>query len=308
MCAPLRYLILLLISLVACKSVRPDTHTGPVLDASHNVAAALYYPRVRPDQPFPRQTLVFVRHFYYFSRPTQWTIVSSGDTSPVTRFEQTAVYLLRLVSNAAPTVVRLLEIPGPQTEGVMEPQMHLAMAAPTIVDEDGYPVRRNTTGSAVVYVENGPLYGVISVDIPDTVVNAEQLPRLLVAGRVRAAALSPEGTVIAYVDHTGQLFITTSTGSSSVPVFDLRSALGPVSISAIQWDADVGDRVLIRLDRGVGPEVWAVLLSGHQLIPMNLDPETVKEPGSDRLPDVDQLTRGIGPQGWRVPDPRGFSP
>lgn len=302
------YLYILLLGIAAC--AQPDARTGPVIDASRNVAVARYYPTSRPDQPFPRQTLIFVRHFYYASRPTQWTIFASGETSPVTRFEQTAVYLLRLLPLTPSRVVRLMEVPGFQTDGVTEPHVRLAIAAPTIVNEGGEFIIRNTNGSAIVYVEDGPLYGGISVDIPDTVVSAERPARLLVAGRVRAAALSSDGQTVAYSDAAGRLFTVDMTGQAAEVVFDLRAALGPVAVTDVQWDPDpsAGRRVLIRLDRGFGPEAWGVFIPDRQLIPNPVAPRLIQEPGSDRLPEVDRLTREVGPGEWRVPDPRGFSP
>lgn len=289
-----------------CKAIRPDRDDGPVIDSSRNISALLFDPPAKQDNPFPIQAMVFIRHFHYFTRSTPWSILSSGDSSPGTHFEEAGVYLLRLRSNEEP--LRLVRIPGFRTDGVTSPRVHLAIAAKSGVLVDGVVLIKNVAGDALVYLEDGPLYGGFTVEIPDTTTFAEQLPRLLVNARVRAAALAFDGVTAAYVDDAGRLFRLDTVNRSAPELgVDLRKELGPVTVSSIQWNIQSNDILLIRLDHGLGPESWSFEFSKPQLGPSGVPPDAIQEPGADRLPLVDQLTREIPAAVWQVPSPQQFA-
>ena len=291
---------------IGCKAVRPDRDDGPVIDSSRNISASLFDPAAKPDNPFPIQAMVFIRHFHYFSRSTPWSIVSSGDSSPGTYFEEAGVYLLRLRSNELP--LRLAKIPGFQTDGLTPPRAYLAVAAKSVVVSDGVPLVRNVAGDALFHMEDGPLYGGFTVEIPDTAAFAEQLPRLLVNARVRAAALAFDGVTAAYVDDAIRLFrLDTVNGSGPELGVDIRKELGPSIVSSIQWGIQSNDILFIRLDRGLGPESWTFEFSKPQLGPSAVSPDEIQEPGADRLPLVDLLTHEVPAAVWRVPSPQQFA-
>ncbi|SVB73692.1 uncharacterized protein METZ01_LOCUS226546, partial [marine metagenome] len=100
----------IIVQMSGCKAIRPDRDEGHIIDASRNLNTVLYHAVARPDNPFPVQSTVFIRHFLYINRSTPWTIVSSGDSSPGTQFEAAGVYLLRLRAEEQP--VPLLRVPG----------------------------------------------------------------------------------------------------------------------------------------------------------------------------------------------------
>ncbi len=96
---------------------------------------------------------------------------------------------------------------------------------------------------------------------------------------------------------------------------DVRANFGSVTISALQWEGHVEegelrlDRVLMRLDRGFGDEIWAI----GRVEPLTHVPSVPEEmiPKSDtaeQLEALNRMTQGIQMEDWRVPDPRSFSP
>jgi hypothetical protein len=172
---------------------------------------------------------------------------------------------------------------------------------------DGVPLLRNITGKALIYVEDGPLYGDFTVDVSDTAAVVTQNPRLLVDEPVHAAALSSDGGLIAYVDERSRLF-TLDTASGGQPKFliDLRASLGPVAVTRVQWSVEFPHEILIRLERAGVVEAWEVDTFINQLSPAGVDPETIAEPGADRLTEVDRLTRDTPSGVWRTPTPERF--
>ena len=164
-----------------------------------------------------------------------------------------------------------------------------------------------SSGQALVHVEDGPLYGGFTVDVPDTAEVADQFPRLLVGGRVRAAALAFDGATAAFVDDSSRLF-TLDTVNNGMPelLVDLRDFLGPSDVLEIQWPIGSDADLLLKIDRGTGPESWTVRRFDRQVAPATVDPETIREPGTDRLSVVDQLTQEIPAGVWRVPAPSQF--
>lgn len=301
--ASLALWLLLLVMVTACADVRPDHQLGPVIDASQNVSVADY-------NLVGSIRTVFIRHFYYFSRPTQWTILSSGDGRPVTLFEETSVYALRQLETRN-TVTRLGVIPGIRTDGIRPPRVHLALGF-TSLSRIGrvaqYP-------SAIVYVEDGPIYGSLDAggDL-DPRTTGDQPLRLLVDARVRAAALAADGVTIAYADDSGRVFRFDGSATEPTLLGDVRARFGQVSISAMQWEGHVEqgalrlERVLIRLEHGSGEELWAVGMF-EPLHPASIPPEMVPKPDSDQhLEALNRMTQEIGPDEWRVPDPHSFSP
>lgn len=187
---PPAFCLLVLLLFSSCGSIRPDQDTGRIIDASRNLSVALYYPVTRPDSPFPGQRLAFIRHFHYTSRSSPWTLLASGDARPPTLFEQMAAYVIRFNLDGSFQLLRVLTLPAALTGGVMAARAHLAIAAPSLVALDGQSLIRNTSGAAIVYQEDGPLYGGFSLAIPDSSLEAEQPPQLLADTRVRTAALS----------------------------------------------------------------------------------------------------------------------
>ena len=115
------YIILILILISGCHAVTPDADTGDIIDASQNVSSALYHPVSRPDNPNPIRSFVFIRHFYYTTQRSSWTIVSSGAASSVAVFEDIGVYFSRFTGSGEPDVVRLTRLPGLQTGGLTPP-------------------------------------------------------------------------------------------------------------------------------------------------------------------------------------------
>lgn len=289
---------------MACNTINPDEDQGPVIDGSQNTSTSFYFPTARDDNPMPVESQVFVRHFFYFTGSKPWTILSTGNSRPTTIFEETAIYLLRLGTNEVP--IRLAKVPV-QTDGVTPPRVHVAVAAPSIVILDGLPLTRNTSGAALVYRENGPLYGGFSVDVADTQTVADQFIRLLADTRVRIAALASDGLTAAYVNDIGQLYIlNTDNISSSELLIDIRSALGSAAVTALLWQTGSLDTLFLRIDRGRGPESWGISINNRQLFPSTLDPRSIQEPGSDQLPLINELTTDVPAVIWRVPSLQRF--
>jgi len=300
------YILLIIIS--GCHTVAPDLETGDIIDASQNVSSALYHPTIRVDNPHPIQSLAFIRHFYYIAQQSPWTIVSSGSALPSVAFEDIGVYILRFTGSGEPDVVRLARLPGLQTDGLSPSRVHLAIASRSETNIDGVLLIRNASDRAIAFVEDGPLYGPFSVEAPDTITVLDQPVRLLADTRVRAAALSFDGSRAAYADDRGRIFTvgTTIGDIRSDEIIDLRQLLGPSSVSSIQWMVGSSDVLLVRLERGLGPESWSVILSTRQLGPAGIAPGLIREPGSDQLGDVDLFTRNIPTGLWRVPAPERF--
>lgn len=296
-----------LLLLSSCGSIRPDRDTGRIIDASRNLSVALYYPVTRPDSPFPGQRLAFIRHFHYISRRSPWTLLASGDARPTTPFEQLAVYIIRFNLEGSFQLLRILELPAALTGGVMASRAHLAIAAPSLVTLDGQSLIRNTSGAAIAYQEDGPLYGGFSLAISDSSVEAEQPPQLLADTRVRTAALSFDGSVAAYVDASAILYTIGNTpGALPEKIADLSVTLGPLSVTGLQWEPGSPNKIYLRIERGFSTEVWAMDLQNRSLDVDPRNPATVLEPGSDLLPVVDELTNGLSAGGWQVPAPDGF--
>jgi len=114
-------LILILILISGCHAVTPGADTGDIIDASQNVSSALYHPVSRPDNPNPIRSFVFIRHSYYTTQRSPWTLVSSGAASSVAVFEDIGVYFLRFTGSGEPDIVRLTRLPGLQTGGMTPP-------------------------------------------------------------------------------------------------------------------------------------------------------------------------------------------
>ena len=292
--------IVILLTIAACGRIRPDAAAGPVIDGSRNVSASRYVPGgLAPNR------LAFVRHFHYFSQPASWTIVSSGDSSPWSHFEETAVYVLLFVGEPpVPVVIRIAHVPWVRTDGITPPRVHVAIAAPF--------QSNNPSSAAIVYIEDGPIYGGFDVGGELDPAKAGKTPlRLLVDARVRVAALARDGVTLAYVDDMGKLYITRSDEPAEASLVDIQATLGPVSINAMQWENRGFGRLIIRAQRGRGfrSEVWHVDTSftTPRLIRSFVDPETVREPGSDQLPFIDEMTHEIGPGEWEVPVPSQFT-
>ena len=188
------------------------------------------------------------------------------------------------------------------------PRVHLAISAPSEVIEDGTPLIRNISDQVIAFVENGPLYGPFSVEVPDTVNVLDQSVLFLADTRVRAAALSSDGSRTAYVDDRGRLFTISTTTASASPdeIIDLRRFLGPIAVSSIQWAIGSPDVLLIRLERELGLEAWTVLTLTRQLGPAGVDPGSIGEPGSEHFDEVNLFTRSITAGLWRVPAPERF--
>ncbi len=298
-------LITAIVQMSGCKTISPERDESHIIDASRNLKTVLYHAVARPDNPVPVQSTVFVRHFLYINRSAPWTIVSSGASNPGTQFEATGVYRLRLGAEEQP--VRLLGVPGFQTDGISQTGVRLAIAAPSLVVLDGVGQIRNTSGQALVHLEGGPLYGGFTVDELDTVEVYEQVPRLLFNGRVRAAALAFDGATAAFVDEAGRLYrLDTGTRGPPELLVDLRSFFGPSVVLEIQWPIGSDTRVLLKVDRGSGPESWSVRMADLQVGPSTVAPGLIEEPGADRLRMVDQLTQKIPAGVWRVPAPSRF--
>lgn len=115
------YIILILILISGCHAVTPGADTGDIIDASQNVSSALYHPVSRPDNPNPIRSFVFIRHSYYATQRSPWTLVSSGAASSVAVFEDIGVYFLRFTGSGEPDIVRLTRLPGLQTGGLTPP-------------------------------------------------------------------------------------------------------------------------------------------------------------------------------------------
>lgn len=291
--------------ILGCESIDPETRSGSIVDASTNIAAVSYHQVARPDNPFPVESLIFARHFLYVNRITPWTILSSGISGAQPRFEESVVYLLRLRPNEQP--VRLVQVPGIQTEGVSSPRLRLVVAAPSVVLLDGVLQTRNVSGKALVHLEDGPLYGGFTVDVPDMVEVADQFPTLLSRARVRVAALAFDGATAAYLDVVGRLYVLDLIERTPPRlVADLRAFLGPSDIGAMQWPVGSDESILLRIDRGIGVESWSVRMEDGQIAPATADPSQIGEPGSDRLELIDQLTHELPAGIWRVPAPSRF--
>jgi len=293
--------------LCGCRAVYPDRDVGPVVDASQNLASARYHPVIRPDSPFPGERLAFIRHFYYATRPTQWAILASGEGGPSTQFEEMAVYMIRFDPDGTPNVLRLVRIPGVRTDGVTSPRAHIAIAAPSAVVLDGHPAIRNTSGTAVVYLEDGPLYGGFSLDVPDTLVDVEQTPRLLADTRVRVAALSFDGAKVAYVEASGTLrLLDTAIGATPEKALDISALLGPVTVTGIQWEPGPSPGLLLRIERGCNIEVYRVEQESGDFGVSTLPSGLIREPGSELLSAINEITHSISASIWLVPSPTGF--
>ncbi|MBT5871802.1 MAG: hypothetical protein HOH43_00175 [Candidatus Latescibacteria bacterium] len=293
------------LSILGCEGIDPDTRSGSIVDASRNIASVSYHQVARPDNPFPVESVVFARHFLYVNQSTPWTILSSGIGGAEPRFEEGVVYLLRLRPNEQP--VRLIQVPGVQTAGVSPPRLRLVVAAPSVVLLDGVLQTRNVSGKALVHLEDGPLYGGFTVDVPDTVEVADQFPTLLSRARVRVAALAFDGATAAYVDVAGRLYtLDLVARTPPILVTDLRAFLGPSDISGMQWPVGSDESILLKIDRGIGAESWSVRMVDGQIAPATADPGQIGEPGSDRLELIDQLTRELPAGIWRVPAPSRF--
>ncbi|MBI4553374.1 MAG: hypothetical protein HY710_14010 [Candidatus Latescibacteria bacterium] len=302
-----RYLLLALLT-TACGAVRPDPQLGPVIDASQNVSVVEY-----PLGGGSSATrTVFIRHFLYVARPAQWTILSSGDSRPVTLFEETGVYALRPKGTRL-TVTRLGLIPGVRTDGVRPPRVHLAIGFSRILNRDGI-VALNP--SAIVYIEDGPIYGLDVGGDLDPATNSDRPVTLLVDGRAHAAALAADGKTVAYADVNGQVFMAHADSSGNRFLADVRAQFGQVSISAMQWAATVDargaiqpQRVLIRLNYGLFDQVWAAsrfaLFQQVFSIPVEFIP---RSDSAQRLDVLNLATQAINSDEWRVPDPQQFSP
>ena len=74
---------------VSCEAIRPANEAGGILDASSNVSAGVYWPGgSSPSVP------IFIRHFYYVSGSSGWSIVSAGANGERSKFEEAGVYAL----------------------------------------------------------------------------------------------------------------------------------------------------------------------------------------------------------------------
>ncbi len=292
-------------AVLCCNGVRPETAVGPTIDASRNIRSVSFHEVARPDNPFPTESLVFVRHFLYVKQTSAWNILSSGSSGSETVFEDAGVYLLRLRPGDQP--VRLLQVPGLGNGDRSSRRLRLAVAAPSVVLLDGALQIRNTSGKALVHPEDGPLYGGFSVDVPDSLEVADQAPTLVADTRVRVAALSFDGSTAGYVDDTGRLFtVPLRAGDPPRLLADLRSFFGPLDVKEMQWPIGTADYILLQIDRGTGPEAWSVDTVDGQIAPATTNPGLIREPGTDRLPAVDALTSAIPAGVWRVPAPSRF--
>ena len=289
-------IIVTLLFIVSCSSVRPETDTGPVIDSSRNVAAGIFVPGgSAPAIP------IFIRHFHYYSQPATWSVFSSGDSSPQTRFEEAGVYALTFRGiNAEPFITRLARIPGISMDGVTPPRIHLAISAPG-------PLGTGNS-NAIVYVEDGPIYSGLDVgiDLSGGAPAIDMPLRMLVNTRVRAAALSGDGETIAYVDDQGRLFFKVGDREPE-QMIDIRATLGSADVHRIQWTSFGGGPLLV-LNRGFGVEVRRLERQFEtRLVRTFQDPDTIQEPGSGQLPFIDQITNDMTPEAWSVPEPARFS-
>lgn len=163
---------------------------------------------------FPVNDSRLSAHFHYTTRSSPWNLLATGDAEPTTHFEQMAVYVLRFNTEGSFQTLRVIVLPAARTGGVTAPRAHVAVAAPSLVTRDGQLLIRNTSGLAIAYLEDGPLYGGFSLSIADSVAEAKQPPQLLADTRVRTAALSFDGTMAAYVDASGVLYTVSNVPAS----------------------------------------------------------------------------------------------
>ncbi|SVB73693.1 uncharacterized protein METZ01_LOCUS226547 [marine metagenome] len=289
------FIVILLFMGTSCHIIGPGADTGPVIDGSRNVDASLFVPGGSA-QAVP----IFIRHFHYYSRPAAWTIVSSGDSGARTHFEEAGVYAFTSVGgNAEPFITRLARIPGVSMNGASPPRIHLSISPPG-------PLGTGNS-SAIVYVEDGPIYGGLDVGVDLTGLEpALDMPlRLLVNARVRAAALSDNGETVAYVDDQGRLFFKRGDDEPD-KIIDIKSTLGSTDIRRMLWL--YGGGLLVVLNRGFGLEVRRLEQNFEtRLVRTFQDPETIREHGADGLPFIDQITENFSAEDWTVPEPSRYS-
>jgi hypothetical protein len=281
---------------VSCDAIRPANDTGRIVDASKNVSAGLYWPGgSSPSVP------IFIRHFYYVSGSSGWSIVSTGASGQKSKFEEAGVYALSGSGGASdPIVTRLARIPGVALGGLSPARLHLAIAAP------GPLGNSNTT--AIVYMEDGPIYSGldVGVDLTGDERTIDMPLRLLVNARVSTAALSGDGVTVAYTDDTGRLYIKDEDREPEM-ILNMRDFLGTVNVVRMRWESRLGGRLLLVMDRGFGLEVRRLERQTQaRLVPTFSDPETVRIPGADGLADIDRITADMGADIWNVPDPTRF--
>lgn len=281
---------------VSCEAIRPANEAGGILDASSNVSAGVYWPGgSSPSVP------IFIRHFYYVSGSSGWSIVSAGANGERSKFEEAGVYALTGSGGTCePIVTRLARIPGVALGGGTSARLHLAIAAPG-------PAGNGNT-AAIVYLEGGPIYSGLDVGVDLTGdERAIDMPlRLLVNARVRAAALSGDGVTVAYVDVTGRLYLKEDNSDPEM-ILDMRDYFSTVDVVRMTWESRLGGRLLLVMNRGFGLEVRRLERQNQpRLVRTFSDPETVQIPGADGLPAIDRITAEMGPNAWNVPDPARF--
>lgn len=294
--------IIFLFALVSCERIRPDEARGPVIAERRIVSAAVFQFNV--SDPYSQRTM-FVRYVHYFVRPNQWSAISSGDAAPVTLFEDAAVYYLQYIGpENRPAVTRLFKIPEVRTDGIKPPRFHLSFPAPVPANPD-QAARRN----GMVYLENGPIYGGFDPGIePSFLFQGDREMRLFVDAQVYRAAMASDGETIAYVDAEGWLNVVNPGKGPPAALIDLRAALGPASVVAIQWGESF-NQVWIRIDKGTEEQVWATSTIEPALARLFINPAFVPAPSNPGLIEtVENLTRDFTPEAWGIPAPESFSP
>ncbi len=282
---------LLIVASIACDSIRPSSETETILDISRNVSAGLFIPGgSAPNRP------VFIRHFEYVTRGSAWGMYSTGQPGSGTQFEEASVFaLIRKGSAGVVQVTRLARLPSGILSGNSESRVHLAISAP------GPLGTGNST--AIVYFEDGPIFGGLDVGVPISGSEPIDMPvHLLVDARVSCAALAADGSTVAFVDNKGRLFVKSAMSQPEM-VFDIRQRLGPVDVLRIKWEGFPVGRVVVVLDRGFVREVRQLETRfDTRLAPTFRDPDTLLDTDESLLAEIDNLTSDLGASSWRVPE------
>lgn len=289
--------VLALLLFGACNSIRPEGRYGPIIDDSKVISVTFYS---RGDTGTPPDTLL-VRHFRYVRQPDQWSVVSSGESRPVSVFEEIGVYTLTQLGLA-----RLARLPYYHLDGLTQPRVH-------IVTRPAGPIPFELVFKPrfLVYLEGGPIYGGIDLGAPSLPVNlSESALRLLVDGQIYRADIGLDGESIVYIDTSYRLFTLPKGSSTPNFILDIKATLPAVQVHGVRWEPSGQGRIFVLLDVGnQRKRVWQVFPTAQSITPaFSVSPSAATNvPSSELLNALDERAGTFNYSDWEVPDPASFA-
>lgn len=276
----------------ACDSLRPEVQYGPVIDASRTVSVTFYSRGTES----PPDTLL-VRYFQYIRQPAPWSVVSSGESRPLSVFEEIGVYTLTQFGLA-----RLTRLPNYHLDGRTQSRVHIATRpfGPIPFELDFKP-------RFLVYVEGGPVYGGIDLGAPNLPENiSESALKLLVDGQVYRADIGLDGESIVFIDTSYRLYTVPKGSSTPNFILDIRATLPTAHVTGVRWEPSGQGRIFVLLDVGNDRNrVWAVFPNAQSITPtFSVSPAAATNIASPEvLNALDVRVRTFGYSDWQVPNP-----